>query len=54
MQSNAILAAILAYKASEDADKTSRKQRVLPINQRTGEQSTWPEPRDATRRGGLD
>ena len=54
VQSNAILAAILAYKASEDADKTSRKQRVLPINQRTGEQSTWPEPRDATRRGGLD
>ena len=54
VQSNAILSAILAYKASEDADKTSRKQRVLPINQRTGEQSTWPEPRDATRRGGLD
>ena len=54
VQSNAILAAILAYKASEDADKTSREQRVLPVNGRTGEQMTWPEPRDATRRGGLD
>ncbi|MDN3596126.1 M20/M25/M40 family metallo-hydrolase [Zunongwangia endophytica] len=54
VQSNAILAAILAYKASEDADKTSRKQRVLPVNDRTGEQSTWPEPRDGNRRGGLD
>ncbi|SFB73184.1 Peptidase family M28 [Zunongwangia mangrovi] len=54
VQSNAILAAILAYKASEDSDKTSREQRVLPINSRTGEQMTWPEPRDATRRGGLD
>ncbi|MDT0641968.1 M20/M25/M40 family metallo-hydrolase [Zunongwangia sp. F363] len=54
VQDNVILTAILAYKASEDPEKTSREQRVLPVDRRTGEQMTWPEARDATRRGGLD
>ncbi len=54
LQNNVILTAVLAYMASEDADKTSREQIVLPVNNRTGEQMTWPEPRDGTRRGGLD
>ncbi|MEH6405852.1 MAG: M20/M25/M40 family metallo-hydrolase [Leeuwenhoekiella sp.] len=52
LKENAILTAILAYKASEDEDKTSREQAVLPM--RDGEQMTWPEARDATRKGGLD
>ena len=54
VRNNAILTAILAYMASEDPEKTSRERSTLPKNPRTGEQMTWPEPRDATRRGGLD
>lgn len=54
VRNNAILTAILAYKASEDPEKTSREKRVLPVSRRTGEQMTWPEARDATRKGGLD
>ena len=54
MQNNAILTAVLAYMASEDDEKTSREQIVLPINRRSGEQMTWPTPRDGNRRGGLD
>ena len=54
VRSNAILTAILTYMASEDPEKTSRERATLPKNPRTGEQMTWPEPRDATRRGGLD
>ncbi|MCC4214005.1 M20/M25/M40 family metallo-hydrolase [Leeuwenhoekiella parthenopeia] len=54
VQNNVILTAVLAYMASEDEEKTSREQIVLPVNSRTGEQMTWPEPRDGTRRGGLE
>ena len=54
VRNNAILTAILAYKASEDPEKTSREKRVLPKDKRTGEQMIWPEARDATRKGGLD
>lgn len=54
VRSNAILTAILAYMASEDPVKTSRDKSVLPINTQTGQPGTWPEPRQPTRRGGLD
>ncbi len=54
VRNNAILTAILAYKAGEDPEMTSREKSVLPISRRTGEQMTWPEVRDATRKGGLD
>lgn len=54
VRNNAILTAILAYKASEDPEMTSREKSVLPMSRRTGEQMTWPEPRDATRKGGID
>lgn len=54
VRSNVILTAILTYMASEDPETTSREKSVLPVNRRTGEQMTWPEPKDATRRGGLD
>jgi len=53
VQSNAILTAILTYMACEDADKTSVEKSILPINPRTGEQRTWPEPRSPERKGGL-
>jgi len=52
VRNNVILAAILAYEASEDDKMTSREVRV-PVG-RNGEPTTWPTPRDATRRGGLD
>ena len=54
VRNNAILTAIMAYEASEDASKTSREKSVLPINSRTGEQRTWPEPRSPERNGGVD
>jgi len=54
VRSNAILTAILAYKASEDPDETSDQKIVMPISQRTGKQSEWPEMRSPERKGGLD
>ncbi|WP_299117660.1 M20/M25/M40 family metallo-hydrolase [uncultured Winogradskyella sp.] len=54
VKNNAILTAILAYMASEDAEKTSRDQIVLPINPRTGKQRTWPTPRSPNRDGGRN
>jgi len=54
VRNNVILTAVLAYMASEDPEKTSREKIKLPMSRRSGEQMEWPEPRDATRRGGLD
>ncbi|MBT8243618.1 MAG: M20/M25/M40 family metallo-hydrolase [Winogradskyella sp.] len=54
VRNNTILTAVLAYMASEDAEKTSREQIVLPINPRTGKQRTWPTPRSPNRDGGRN
>lgn len=54
VRNNAILTAILVYKACEDKEKTSREKSVLGISPRSGEQMTWPAPRKPTRKGGLD
>lgn len=54
VRNNVILAAILAYMASEDPETTSRERSVLPINPRTGEPTVWPALRPATRKGGQD
>lgn len=54
VKNNVILTAILAYMASEDSEKTSRKKRIMPINERTGKPFEWPEAREPNRRGGLD
>ncbi|MDO3627849.1 M20/M25/M40 family metallo-hydrolase [Mucilaginibacter sp. BT774] len=54
LRNNAILAAIMAYEASEDPTTTSREKSVLPPNTKTGEPTKWPEPVKPTRRGGLD
>ena len=40
--------------ASEDPETTSREQRVMPINSRTGKQRTWPTKRSPTRLGGMN
>lgn len=52
VRNNAILTAILTYMASEDDAKTSREKIILPMNSRTGQQRTWPEPRSPQRDGG--
>jgi carboxypeptidase Q len=54
VRNNVILAAILAYMASEDPEKTSREKSVMPINPSTGKQGSWPSPVKANRKGGLD
>jgi len=54
VRSNAILTAILAYKASEDPERTSAEKSVLHTNPRTGKQRTWPKSRSPQRKGGLD
>lgn len=54
VRNNVILTAVLAYMASEDPEKTSREKIKLPMSKRTGEQMTWPEPRDAERNGMIE
>lgn len=54
VRNNAILTAILAYMASEDPERTSREQIILPVNSRTGKQQTWPTQRSPNRKGSLD
>jgi len=54
VRSNAMLAAILAFLASEDPEKTSREKAVLPASRRTGEPGKWPDVKSPTRKGGLD
>ena len=54
VRSNAILTAILVYMASEDPEKTSRKQRLLPVDLKTGERAAWPAPRSPLRKGRVE
>ncbi|RYZ43801.1 MAG: M20/M25/M40 family metallo-hydrolase [Sphingobacteriales bacterium] len=54
VRNNAILTAILVYMASEDPQTLPREKSVLSVNPRTGQPTAWPEPRKATRKGGLD
>ena len=54
VRNNAILAAIMAYAASEDPEKASTEKAVMPINPRTGKQMDWPKQTSPTRKGGLD
>jgi hypothetical protein len=54
LRNNAILAAALAYMASEDPEHASREKSVLPANPNTGQPGEWPTPVKPIRRGGLD
>lgn len=54
VRSNVVLAAIMVYMACEDETKTSREQRIMPPNPRTGAPGAWPTPRSPTRKGGLN
>ena len=53
VRNNAILAAILAYQASEDPARTSTEKSAMPVNEK-GERSSWPAKRSPIRKGGLD
>ncbi len=54
VMNNAILTAILVYRACEDPATMPRDKIVLPANSRTGEPGKWPEQRSPTRKGGVD
>ena len=51
---NVVVAAIMAYMASEDESKTSRERIELPLDSKTGRPVTWPAVKAPTRKGGLD
>lgn len=51
---NVVIAAIMAYMASEDDNKTSREKIELPFDPKTGKPNTWPAVKSPTRKGGLD
>ena len=50
VRNNVILTAILTYMASEDDTKASREKRIMPINPRTGKESSWPRKRSPRRK----
>jgi len=49
LKNNATLFAMLSYLASEEGELMPRDRRILPVSERTDEQMTWPECRDARR-----
>ncbi len=52
IRNNVVLAASLAYLASEEMDMVPRTKRDMPIDPRTGEPREWPAQRKANRKGG--
>ncbi|TDS55247.1 M20/M25/M40 family metallo-hydrolase [Myroides indicus] len=48
VQNNAILIAILAYKASEEAELMPREKRIMPLNA-DGERESWPQAKQPQR-----
>lgn len=49
VRNNAALTAMLTYLAAQDPEQMPRVRRVMPLNPRTGEQTTWPECSPAAR-----
>jgi hypothetical protein len=49
VRNNATLTAMLTYLAAQDPEQMPRVRRVMPLNPRTGEQTTWPECSPAAR-----
>jgi carboxypeptidase Q len=55
LRRNVIMAASLAYLASEDETFTKRIKRTkFPVNKYTDKEREWPEPRKPERKGRLD
>ena len=53
LRNNVILAAVMAYMASQDPEKTSREKGTLQVNPRTGQPGTWPVQTPPIRKGGV-
>ncbi len=51
LRNNVVLAASLAYLASEDPQFVPREKRTMPLNPRTGEPRPWPEVQQPQRNG---
>ena len=51
---NVIITAILAYMASEDPEMANREKMILRGTNRMGRPISWPEVRDAQRKGGVE
>lgn len=54
LRNNAILAACMAYMASEDPVVASRERSELPVDAKTGQRALWPAQVKAIRKGGVD
>ncbi|SJZ39167.1 M20/M25/M40 family metallo-hydrolase [Sediminibacterium ginsengisoli] len=54
LRDNAIVAAIMAYMASEDPERTSREKAPLQVNPRTGQPGTWPAVVKPIRKGPVN
>ncbi len=54
VQKNVVLAATLAYMASEDPSFFNREKSVLPVSPWNGQPGKWPEMQTPTRKGGVD
>ncbi len=50
---NVIVIASLTYWASEDLESASRRRINLKIDPKTDKRESWPEEKDATRKGGI-
>ena len=53
VRNNVILAAVMAYMASEDESSASREQIILPVDKKTGEAQKWPTTKPIKRIGGM-
>jgi len=49
VKNNVVLTAMLIYLASEDPERMPRDQRIMPVDDRTGDQREWPACRPARR-----
>jgi len=53
LKNNIVLIATLVYQACEDPTFVNRDHRALPINRRTGQPMSWPQPAEPERAGQL-
>ena len=54
LKNNVVLAACLAYLASEDPEFISRERRAMPPDRATGKIQEWPPVKEPKREGGMN
>lgn len=54
LKNNVVLAACLAYCASEDTVSVPRLRRVMPTDAKTGKREEWPAVKEPKRAGGMN